>query len=152
MGHLGHIYSVIRNLKGIVSFRVIAPYKQKVYQPNKGMIKIWWDFLRDTLKFGCPERGYWMYGFYDKSRREQLLYINYEQFRVSRNVFNMSPNVTYTTGDRYNYLCILRDKFVFGRFLSALGFPTPKEYFVIDGLNDTLTPINEHYDQLRGGR
>lgn len=150
MGRLGFMYSVLLNLKGIVSFKTIAPYKQKAYQPNKGIVKIWCDFLRDTLKYGCPERGYWMYGFYDKSAQEQSHYVNYEQFATLRNKLNMHPRVTYTTGLRYNYLCILRDKFVFSRFLSALGFPTPEDYFVIDGLNNQLMPVNLHSTKSGG--
>ena len=114
-----------------------------VYKPNKGRIGIFLDHLRDIISGGAIERGYWMYGFYKMSRTQQREYIPYSAFMRKRNQLNMHPDVTYTTGEKFNYLCILRDKFIFGRVLSQLGFPVAEDIMLIDGKSDTIRTIGE---------
>lgn len=133
----------IRGIKFLLSYKIVAPSKNNAYQPNKGSFKIWIDQVYDIFKQGYPERGYWMYGFYNKDRKTQNSYLDYESFRIKRNDLNTHPQVTFTTEDKYNYLCILRDKFIFGRFLSSLNFPVAEDWFIIDGNKNVLTPITK---------
>lgn len=133
-------------IKYIISTKPINLLKKDCYSPNKGSLRIWKDQIHDIIRQGCPERGYWMYGFYNLSRTEQDKYINYESFRRTRNKLNFKPNATFTTRDRYNYLCILRDKFLFGRFLTSLNFPVVKDYFILDGKRNELKSISKAFN------
>lgn len=127
----------------LLSGRSLKNSGLSVYKPNKGRIKIFFDHFRDIISDGAIERGYWMYGFYKGSRMEQREYISYSTFMRKRNQLNMHPMVTYTTNEKFNYLCILRDKFIFGRVLSQLGFPVAEDIMLIDGKNSVIRKIGE---------
>lgn len=128
----------------LITLDFLKPAKEPCYSKNKGKFGIWKDGARAIFQHGTLERGYWMYGFYNKTKAEQDKYIDYASFMKKRNELNKHPKVTFTTGERFNYLCMLRDKFVFGRFLSSLGFPIPEDLFLIDGQNGTIRKIGDN--------
>lgn len=146
MNPLSYLYMSARNMVDLLSGKSLKNSGLSVYKPNKGRINIFFDHLRDIISGGAIERGYWMYGFQNISRKEQREYIPYSDFMRKRNRLNMHPNVTYTTNEKFNYLCILRDKFIFGRVLSQLGFPVAKDIMLIDGKNNIIRKIGEDYN------
>lgn len=58
-------------------------------------------------------------------------------------------------GSRYNYVCLLRDKFVFAQLVSSLGIPTPRAVAILD--RDSVTwldrgPLNLPLESLTDER
>lgn len=82
---------------------------------------IWW-----LIRTGEANNFYYAYGLDLKSVHRQDL-MSYRRFQWLRNRCNLR-----VAGLTYNYVCILRDKFVFGQFASSLGIPTPKNLALLD--------------------
>lgn len=142
MNPLRHSYMAFRSALDILSLRSLAPLKQPCYKENKGALSILADHIIGVARHGAVERGYWMYNFHKKPRKEQKAYIDYVSFMSKRNELNMHPKVTFTTGEKFNYICLLRDKFLFGRLLSQLGFPVAEDILLLDGKNSELKEIH----------
>lgn len=132
MHPLRKAYTFGRSLIDVLTLRTIKEAGNPAFQPNKGKSGIWLDHLQEVFSQGTVERGYWMYGFYNKTRSEQEGYMPYLPFMIGRNDRNLHPNVTYSNGERFNYLCLLRDKFIFQQLIQSLGFPIPRQLFLID--------------------
>ena len=141
MKRLSYLLMMARNMVELLSGRSIKNADLPALKPNKGKLKIFGDHLYEILTTGAIERGYWMYGFYNKPRSEQKKYVAYPDFMIKRNNSNMHPKATFITDEKFNYLCVLRDKFVFGRFLEQLGFPVAKDLLLIDGKNNTIRKL-----------
>lgn len=82
---------------------------------------VWW-----LIRTGEANNFYYAYGLDLKCvHRHDLM--SYRRFQWLRNRCNLRVD-----GATYNYVCILRDKFVFGQFASSLGIPTPKNLALLD--------------------
>lgn len=79
---------------------------------------------------------YYVYGLDRKSGAYETEILDYRSFRRIRNSRNLHPN-----DQNYNYVCILRDKFVFSQFLISLGFPTTKNLALSDA--DQVTWLSD---------
>jgi hypothetical protein len=88
------------------------------------------------LKSGEVNRNYFVYGLDRKSSIDSLEVLPYAEFRKIRNYRNLHPNK-----EGYNYVCILRDKFIFGQFLTSLGIPTAKNIALIN--RDQITWLSD---------
>ena len=126
----------LRQIKNkLTSFREIAklvhdPDLSKSYFPEatrKNKWSIWWDNLLWLAKNNEVNRFYYVYGLDRKSAPHDLDVLPYPEFRRLRNQRNLKPNQ-----DGYNYVCILRDKFVFSQFLNSLGFPAPQNLALLN--------------------
>ncbi len=101
------------------------------YYPNekrKSNAAIWLDNLRWMLKHHEINHFYYLYGFDREKDINQNDYIATDEFfRLREKV-----NKTRMGKGRIPYFCILQDKFFFGQYLKALGFPTPVNLAICD--------------------
>lgn len=123
-------------------------YSASSYFPEKkrkGNIQICFEQMVHILKYGEVNEYYFIYGFDAKTKEEMSKYISYIEFMNGRNKVNLN-----VSNKPYNYLSILRDKFVFGQYLKSLGFNTPKNlYFISYGLiRDLNSGKHITYEQL----
>ena len=89
---------------------------------RKSDIRIYLDNLWWILKYREINHFYYMYGL-DRKGANQKDYLAKKVFFRLRNKNN---SAFMTGGRRSNYICLLRDKFVFANYLKGLGFPTPQ--------------------------
>lgn len=112
------------------------PDLSRSYYPEearKGRLRIYWDNLLWALHNGEVNPYYFVYGL-DRLHGGGISdYLPYEVFRTMRD----GRNFRSTSGSDYDYICILRDKFVFSQFVSSLGFPTPRSLAICD--RDSVT-------------
>lgn len=106
-------------------------------QPRKSRLRIAGELIGWLIRTGEANNFYYAYGLDLKSaNRDDLM--SYRRFQWLRNRCNLRLD-----GASYNYVCILRDKFVFGQFASSLGIPTPKNLALLDEQNVTWLDRNE---------
>jgi hypothetical protein len=106
-------------------------------QPRKSRLRIAGELIGWLIRTGEANNFYYAYGLDLKSaRRDDLM--SYRRFQWLRNRCNL-----HVRGATYNYICILRDKFVFGQFASSLGIPTPKNLALLDENNVTWLDHNK---------
>lgn len=96
-------------------------------EPRKTKFRIAADLLLWYLRHDDVNGYYYLYGF-DRRDSNTADYLPYPEFRSIRNRKNLHPG----TRAGFSYVCILQDKFVFSRFLSSLGFPTPRVFALCD--------------------
>lgn len=117
------------SLKGI-SRLVNDPKLSRSYFPEsdrKPKMSIWWDNLLWLARHGEVNRYYYVYGLDKKQDAQATEVLSYKEFRRIRDSRNLRPN-----REGYNYVCILRDKFIFSQFLASLGFPAPKNVALLN--------------------
>ena len=117
---------MLRNVK-YVARMVTDPTLSQSYYPEekrKNKIQIYVENLTWLARYREPNRYYYVYGFDRKYGANTNEYLPYPIFKSIRNNKNFKP----IEGETYNYVCILRDKFVFSQFLMSLGFPTPPKF------------------------
>jgi hypothetical protein len=91
-------------------------------EPRKSKTAIWLDQLWWWLRHQEINDFYFYYGLDRKKGVRHTDFLSYSEFRKMRDCCNRKASASR----HYNYVCILRDKFVFGQFVSSLGFRTPK--------------------------
>lgn len=127
-----------RNVRGLESrinavYKVLSDssyYKAESYYPEsrkKKAYAIFFEQFFSALKSGYANEFYFLYGFDGKNREKKNDYITYSKFMELRN----SQNV-FLDNKMYNYIVLLRDKFVFGQYLKSLGFNSPENIAVIN--------------------
>ena len=120
-------------------------YRHKSYFPEitpKSSGKIFWEQVRQIMKYQAPNTYYFTYGCDVKSLRECDEYVNYLYFRNRRESLNFSSKV--------NCACILRDKMLFNIFANGIGIATAKnEFYVSEGqVYDFETKMQIPIDKL----
>ncbi len=102
---------------------VIDPKLSQSYYPSeqrKSKLRILTDLLLWLFRYRDVNFYYYVYGFDRRFGVNTDEYLPYRTFTRIRNQKNLHPK-----GDPgYNYVCILRDKFVFSQFVSSLDLPT----------------------------
>ena len=114
------IYEAVCRLKKLVDH----PEKQTYYPDadRKGRFQIFIENLMWLLKHREINHFYYLYGFDRKDFNRPDDYFPEQAFCRLRD----SVNACRQVGDhRARYICMLQDKFIFGQYLSVLGFPTP---------------------------
>jgi len=105
------------------------PQLSKTYFPEaerKNKLTIWKDFLLWQLKHHEVNRLYFVYGLDRKESRASEI-IPYRKFNKIRDKKNQQLPLDFNYQDEhYNYVCLLRDKFIFAQLLKSLQFPTPQ--------------------------
>ena len=118
---------VIQRIKTSVgTFRQLVgnPEAQTYYpgQKRKSKKKIILENLSWLLRHREINHFYYLYGFDREGFDRPADYFPEQVFCRIRD----NANACYQIGDhRARYICMLQDKFVFGQYLTALGFPTP---------------------------
>ncbi len=105
----------------------------------KSKIRIFIEQLMYILKNGEVNKYYYIFWFYRKSKNNFNEYIPWLVFTNARNRKNQLPSTP--SYDPYNYVCMLRDKFVFEAFCKRVGIKTPSNIGMINDGNFLL--INE---------
>jgi putative polysaccharide biosynthesis protein len=94
--------------------------------PRKSRPRIFGELIWWLIRTGEANNFYYAYGLdLASAHRDDLM--SYRRFQWLRNRCNLRVD-----GATYNYVCMLRDKFVFGQFVSSLGIPTPKNLALLD--------------------
>lgn len=97
--------------------RTCYPGERRKSRPRILAENLWW-----MMRHGEVNAFYYLYGFDLKPPRDQSAYMPNRRFKIIRNRLNGERGI-----GRYNsdYRCLLKDKFLFDRFASSLGVPTP---------------------------
>jgi putative polysaccharide biosynthesis protein len=96
----------------------------------KNHVRIFFEQLWYILRTGEMNKYYYAYGFERKSKNDFKNYVPWLVFTNSRNRKNQLPSTP--TYDSYNYICMLRDKFVFESFCKRVGINTPTNIGMIN--------------------
>jgi len=121
--------SFMRTIRELVSHPA-----RRTYFPNcaqKGRMAILIDNLVWLFKYGQLNRYYYLYGLDLKNSRPA-------NFMHAKNFYRVRDRINEqgTVGRfRANYICLLRDKFIFGQFLKSLGFACPPTLALCDKQN-----------------
>ena len=100
-----------------------ASYFPEYADRRKSKTKIFFDQLKNVLKYGDLNDFYYLYGFDIKGLRDENEYVDYATFRTRREeLMHRSSNPQVS---------ILRDKFYFSIVAEALGFRTPRTIALI---------------------
>lgn len=124
----GGLYRRLRTLLGDLrkTVRMVADRRlSRSYYPaekTKGKLAVLRDLVSWLLRYGEISSFYYAMGLDRKSAPDMGAQLSYRSFRRIRNEKNLHPGGAVD----YNYVCLLRDKFVFAQFLSGLGLPTPR--------------------------
>ncbi|MET0533564.1 MAG: sugar-transfer associated ATP-grasp domain-containing protein [Steroidobacter sp.] len=106
-------------------------------EPTKSKPRVLMELLWWLVRSGEINNYYYVYGLDRKSvdRRQELL--PYRKFRRIRNTHNLRIGRA-----PYNYVCVLRDKFVFSQFVGSLGIATPRSLALLDADRVTWLDTN----------
>ena len=101
-------------------------------EERKSQPRIIFENLIWLLRYREINYFYFQYGFDRKEGVEQRDYFPLRQLSRIRRKTNSQKYI----GDlKTNYICLLQDKFLFGKYLESLNFPTP----VLKGICDSRT-------------
>lgn len=102
-------------------------------EERKSRLAIYLDNLRWILKYHEINHFYYLYGF---DRRNG---VNQNDYMAKREFFELreKANKAWIGNRKAAYFCLLQDKFLFGQYLKALGFPTPVNLAICD--RETIT-------------
>jgi hypothetical protein len=99
--------------------------------PRKSKPRVLAELLWWLVRHGEINHFYYLFGLDRKdTRRDDLM--SYRAFRNRRNRLNLR-----VASMPYNYVCVLRDKFLFSQLLGSLGIPTPRTFALFDGTTVT---------------
>ncbi len=126
---------LLRDVKQIAPM-ILDPNLSQSYYPSekrKGRLRILLDLLVWLIQHREVNSYYYVYGFDRQYGVNTDNFLSYRVFRKTRESKNLHPK----NGAGYNYVCILRDKFVFSQFVSSLGVPTPLNLAISNGRSIT---------------
>lgn len=123
----------IKRLKSFVKKWIMAAYlpinSKYNTQQWEGTRKSKWQMLFESLiwcfKYDEICKYYFVYGL-DVKGRSLNDYMAYTEFRVVRNILNIRQHENAMTKYTFNYLSLVRDKFIFYQYCKSLGMPYPK--------------------------
>lgn len=108
--------------------------KQQFPGERKTKRKMLYESLLWTFKYKEVCTWYFLYGL-DLKGNSPSNYVAYTEFRVLRNIINFRCRENMRSLYTFNYLALVRDKFVFYRYCNSLGMPYPETYaFVNNGM------------------
>jgi hypothetical protein len=97
---------------------------------RKGRARTFLDLLRWLVRYREVNSFYYVHGL-DRKNADMSSVLPYRIFRQIRNRRNLNPTgFSDYYGSSHNYVCMLRDKFVFSQYASSLGFPIPKNFAI----------------------
>lgn len=84
-----------------------------------------WENIVWAWKYREPCKTYFVYGL-DLKGHNPNDYVGYNEFRALRNILNIRQRENLMTNYTFNYLALVRDKFVFYQYCDSIGLPHPK--------------------------
>lgn len=124
-GILHFISNVLVKIKNI--FKINEVLKEESYYPNKkrkSYLKRYCENFLWIMKNIELNKFYNLYGFDIESEIKQNEYLDYRTFMKQRN----QKNGLY---DTYSYICFLRDKLLFEKYLNSKSIPTAHTIAII---------------------
>ena len=133
--------NILRNIrknlmKPINMFKIITVVKEKTYYPEKkrkNILSRIIDNIDWVWKNGEINSFYNLYGFDIKNFKNEKEYMNYIDFMYTRNEKNK-------VDEKYNYIVILRDKYLFERYMNSNNIRTSKTIATIK--NGKILDVN----------
>lgn len=123
-------------LRGVNAIRAMVwdPELSRTYYPEhrrKSGLAILRDLLWWHLRYGEVNKYYYLYGL-DRRDADEGAVMPYSWFRAMRNARNLRPaGLSDYYGTSYNFVCVLRDKFIFSQVGRSLGFPVSKPWAIL---------------------
>lgn len=122
-----------RRLKGSLISWIKAAYlpffnkynTQQIPGPRKSVLTMVWENLLWRFKYNEVCLYYFVYGL-DVKGRSPKDYMAYTEFRIMRNILNIRQRENTRTKYTFNYLSLVRDKFIFYQYCKSLNMPCPK--------------------------
>ncbi|WP_423148056.1 sugar-transfer associated ATP-grasp domain-containing protein [Rubrolithibacter danxiaensis] len=124
-GRVLNLYKLLRNPNRYISRKSYFPE-----DPLKSKRRILFDNVIHILKYGELNKYYFLFGLDRKEKNDLNQYVSHKtlvHFRNKRNLFPQNQQL------HYNFICILRDKLIFGAFFKGLNIPTPENIATTDG-------------------
>lgn len=90
---------------------------------KKSKLRIAFELYLHAVRHGEVDEFYFAYGKDYLTRRQMREYVPYREFRIKRNLLNLTYPV--------NYICLLRDKDIFGRIMTSLRIPITRNIAII---------------------
>lgn len=114
---------------GVYFYAITLPFNKKYNNiewggVKKSRFKIMIENLIWAFKYKEVCWNYFVYGL-DNIGRNPDDYMAYTEFRVIRNIINIRLRENIRTGYTFNYLALVRDKFIFYQYCKSLGMPYP---------------------------
>ena len=110
-----------------------SPATSQTYFPaeeRKSRFRIYLDNFLWTIRHAEINECYFVYGLDRKHGSKGEQYIS---CREGMNLIRKANSQAWTGARATDYRCLCKDKFVFGEYLAALSFPTPKNLAIYDG-------------------
>lgn len=118
---LNRYHKAYESLRAALADPDSQTYFPEAQRKSKAAIRL--DHLKWMARNQNINHYYYVYGFDRRNGYHMEDYLEEKAFCRLRNRYNMSVQFG---GRKANYICLLGDKFIFGMYLQALGFPTPK--------------------------
>lgn len=119
------VWSALKDRDAIAAM-VRDPEKSRTYypeHPRKSKLAILADLVQWRVRFDEINQYYYLYGL-DRRDVDGNGVMPYSLFRAMRNAKNLRPaGLSDYYGTSYNYVCVLRDKFLFSQLAASLGLP-----------------------------
>ncbi len=128
--------SALRQLSRLIN----DPELSQSYYPSeerKSKARITADLLLWLLRYRNVDTLYYVHGFDRRHGVNKADYLPWRTFRKLQDAKNLHPKGS----EGYNYICLLKDKFVFSQFVRSLGFPTPKNLAICN--RESLTWLSD---------
>ena len=122
LGHLGWLLARYN--------RFVGSKKESTYYPNeqqKSKSKIFLDQMQTIMSRGGLEENYYIYGHDRKSVKDRGDYIlepEHVKMVLDANCHPFGKNPTWDK--QFNYISLLRDKYVFALMMEGFGLPIPE--------------------------
>lgn len=126
----GRLTYLVKYLTHFKSYLNSESYYPEVERKSKK--RIFYEQLMHILKYGEINKQYYVFGLDRKDKVSYSDYIAHQKFIHVRDKINALPSVTEHEYKLYNFLCLLRDKFVFGAFCKGVGVPSPVNIALIE--------------------
>jgi hypothetical protein len=104
-----------------VHSRTYYPHEARKSRPRIVAENVFW-----VVRHGEPCHHYFAYGLDRKGARLTSV-LSYAEFRRIRDAWNRQVSLS----EGYDYLCLLRDKFIFGQLAQSLGIPSPRNLAIL---------------------
>jgi hypothetical protein len=124
-------YKKLRDFASIMKFSYQAD--EKTLHPSEiriNRIEILFHLMKWYKKYGEVNYSFFEYSMDLKNDNSRDQYIGHRKFRELRDSMNYHPHLS--SEDCYNYLCLVRDKFVFSSYLSSFDLPVVNDLAIFN--------------------
>jgi hypothetical protein len=120
----------VRKRGSLIAGMIFDPALSRSYwpeEPRKSKPRVLLDLVWGALRQAEWNGYYYVFGLDRKTGARASDFLPQRTFRKIRNRSNLRAG-----HGPYNYVCVLRDKFLFSQLLASLGFATPRTVALLD--------------------